>query len=263
MRKPCFKLGMASLASLLILDPVAPTPALGASSFSISATRFSLGAKVGGPDELQDTWTNRGYSKTGQNLTPGVVAVNRTRFSLGTLFRDPATGYCYIAADIHGNKNASVIDFYQTPSQYGKKALPSRLSKVGKVAKVGSTPEEIRRQLTEACGRGSVPPGESAKDWLAGKRGPSGTDEARPPLQRAQRPSVGGKARRERARPDSGFAGLLSQILASNSTDSQRARYSRRYDRNFIFANKVPGLRVRASGAKPAPSFRGRGFSAR
>jgi hypothetical protein len=138
-------------------------------------TEYSLGGAVGGPDEMQDQWTNKGYTSTGQNLTPGVVAVDESAgFPLGTIFKDPDTGYCYIAADRHGNGNPRVIDVYRPPSQYG--STPGFMSldvwKQGAGrSSVGATPEAIRAQLEEC---GEVPEGESAKDWLAGKSSGNG-----------------------------------------------------------------------------------------
>ncbi|NBN92049.1 MAG: hypothetical protein EBV43_05175, partial [Actinobacteria bacterium] len=37
----------------------------------LPVTFYSLGTKVGGPDEANDAWTNRGFSAKGQNLVPG------------------------------------------------------------------------------------------------------------------------------------------------------------------------------------------------
>jgi hypothetical protein len=149
------------------------------STVVVPTTGYSLGRNVGGTDEMQDKWTNRGYSSTGQNLTPGVVAVNTSQYPLGTIFRDPKTGYCYIAADKHGNSNAKVVDFYKTPLDYRSNPPASsttlEIMKSGAGAgSVGKTPEAIRAQLEQACGKGSVPPGESAKDFLAGKSASGG-----------------------------------------------------------------------------------------
>jgi hypothetical protein len=147
------------------------------SSVNVHTTGFSLGRSVGGTDEMQDKWTNRGYSASGQNLTPGVVAVNTSKYPLGTIFKDPQTGYCYIAADKHGNSDASVVDFYKTPLDYKANPQPDsmRLDIVRTGGRVSSTAEGIREQLKAACGENAAPPGESAKDFLAGKgaKGPS------------------------------------------------------------------------------------------
>lgn len=130
-------------------------------------TRYSLGAKVGGPDELEDKWTNRGYSSTGQNLTPGVVAVNDSKFPLGTIFKDEK-GNAYIAADRHGNKDAAVVDIYEPPSAYGKSKTQPKLEVVGKVSRkqIPGTVEGVRKLLSQY---GTVPPGESAVDWIKGR----------------------------------------------------------------------------------------------
>jgi hypothetical protein len=155
-------------ATLAISSACLSTGARAAGIYRV--TEYSLGGKVGGPDELQDKWTNLGYTSTGQNLTPGVVAINESAgLPLGTIFKDPDTGYCYIAADRHGNGDARVVDVYRTPSQYGSTPgfMNLEVWKRGSGrASVGASPEAIRAQLEE-CGK--VPEGESAKDWLAGK----------------------------------------------------------------------------------------------
>jgi 3D (Asp-Asp-Asp) domain-containing protein len=132
-------------------------------------TVYSLGRSVGGADETQDSWTNKGYSSTGQNLTPGVVAVNTSVYPLGTIFRDPNSGYVYIAADRHGNKDPSVVDFYLTPSQYGLTKGSTPLQVIGSVprSEIPSSANGIRSLLSQY---GSVPPGESATEWFSGNR---------------------------------------------------------------------------------------------
>ncbi len=150
------------------------------SAVVVPSTGYSLGRSVGGTDEMHDKYTNQGFSATGRNLTPGVVAVNTSRYQLGTIFRDPKTGYCYIAADKHGNSNAGVVDFYKTPRDYQESPPASstamEIVQRGAGARgVGKTPEAIRAQLEDACGKGSVPPGESAKDFLAGNKGGGGS----------------------------------------------------------------------------------------
>ncbi|GAT33298.1 hypothetical protein TSACC_21711 [Terrimicrobium sacchariphilum] len=132
----------------------------------VPSTYYTLGKSVGGTDETQDTWTNKGYSAKGENLTPGVVAVNTDKYPLGTIFRDPATGEAFIASDKHGNADPNVIDFYTPPSQYQAKKEDRTLQVVGKVAEkdIPKDAEGIRSLLAKY---GTVPPGESAKESLA------------------------------------------------------------------------------------------------
>lgn len=84
----------------------------------IPTTSYSTGSAVGGPDESQDRWTNRGYTSSGKNLTRGVVAVNPKIHPIGTVFRDKKTGEAFVAADKHGNVNPKVVDVYENPANY-------------------------------------------------------------------------------------------------------------------------------------------------
>jgi 3D (Asp-Asp-Asp) domain-containing protein len=115
---------------------------------SVPFTNYSKGKDAGGPDEMQDKWTNKGFSATGPNLTKGVVAVNPDVFPLGTVFRDPATNEVFIAADKHGNKDKNVVDFYQDPSEYTQSKGKRNLEVVANV-EPAKTPEGIRAQLDE------------------------------------------------------------------------------------------------------------------
>lgn len=99
------------------------------------STAYSFGKAVGGPDELQDKWTNKGYTSTGPNLVEGVVAVNTNKYPLGTIFKDSESGKVYVAADRHGNKDSSVIDFFQKPENYTGGKVNKRLSIIGAIPK--------------------------------------------------------------------------------------------------------------------------------
>jgi len=99
------------------------------------ATAYSFGKAVGGPDELQDKWTNKGYTSTGPNLVEGVVAVNTNKYPLGTIFKDAESGKVYVAADRHGNKDSRVIDFFQNPENYTGGKTNKRLSIIGSISK--------------------------------------------------------------------------------------------------------------------------------
>ena len=115
-------------------EPVMPTPT-SQNEIIAPSTAYSFGKAVGGPDELQDKWTNKGYTSTGKNLGEGVVAVNTERYPLGTIFKDLENGKVYVAADRHGNKNAAVIDFFQNPENYTGGKVNKRLSIIGAVPK--------------------------------------------------------------------------------------------------------------------------------
>jgi len=115
---------------------------------SVPTTNYSQGAAVGGPDEMQDKWTNQGFTATGKNLTKGVVAVNPEVFPLGTVFRDPSTNEVFIAADKHGNEDRTVIDIYKPPGEY-KQVKENRDFEIIGTVTPGKTPEEIRAQLEE------------------------------------------------------------------------------------------------------------------
>lgn len=114
----------------------------------VPTTSYSYGAAVGGPDEMQDKWTNRGYSATGKNLTEGVVAVNTSRYPLGTVFRDQDSGEVFIAADKHGNKNAEVVDFFRDPTNYQAQSGNRNLQVIGREQNVPNTSEGVRNVLS-------------------------------------------------------------------------------------------------------------------
>jgi 3D (Asp-Asp-Asp) domain-containing protein len=115
-----------------------------AGSLSIPTTSYSTGADVGGPDEMQDSWTNRGYTATGKNLSPGVVAVNPSVYPHGTVFKDPNTGEIMIAADTHGNKNPNVVDIFKDPSEYRSQNDTRNLQVVGNEdIPYGTTKEQL------------------------------------------------------------------------------------------------------------------------
>lgn len=124
----------------------APASAPAANSFKAQTTNYSLGKDAGGPDEMQDYWTNRGYSSTGKNLAPGVVAVNPKVFKHGTVFQDADSGEVFIAADSHGNADPKVIDIYQPPGEYKKDKRARNMRVIGFEENVGKSPEEIANQ---------------------------------------------------------------------------------------------------------------------
>jgi len=111
-----------------------PTPT-SQNEITAPATAYSFGKAVGGPDELQDKWTNKGYTSTGPNLVEGVVAVNTNKYPLGTIFKDSESGKVYVAADRHGNKDSSVIDFFQNPENYTGGKINKKLSIIGAIPK--------------------------------------------------------------------------------------------------------------------------------
>lgn len=96
-------------------------------------TFYSQGKDVGGPDELQDKWTNRGYTSTGPNLVEGVAAVNDSVYPLGTVFQDADTGEIFIAADRHGNRDKGVVDLYRSPENYTKSKQTRNLRVIAQI----------------------------------------------------------------------------------------------------------------------------------
>lgn len=135
--------------------------------FRVPTTNYSLGAAAGGPDEIQDKWTNKGYSSSGKNLTPGVVAVNEKAYKLGTVFQDADTGETFIAADRHGNKDPNVIDFYQDPKDYKQSKGARNLRVIGFEENIGKTPQEVQAQLQKWTNT-SITPG-AAKSTVTPK----------------------------------------------------------------------------------------------
>src|SRR5258705_8657215 len=137
------------LAPLARPQPVAtPTP----------TTYYSLGAAAGGPEESKDSWTNRGYTATGRNLPPGIAAVNTSQYPLGTIFKDTATGYVYLAADRHGNRDPRVVDLYVPPGDYQARREARSFEVVGQVPqdKIPKTPGGVQQLLSNY---GVVPEG--------------------------------------------------------------------------------------------------------
>lgn len=99
-------------------------------------TYYSTGGAVGGPDERQDKWTNRGYTSTGQNLSPGVVAVGSDSYPLGTILKDPDTGEVFIAADRSARKRS--IDIYEPPEDYSARTGSRNFNVIGREKVPGS-----------------------------------------------------------------------------------------------------------------------------
>jgi 3D (Asp-Asp-Asp) domain-containing protein len=128
------------------------------SVITVPSTNYSQGAAAGGPDEMQDKWTNQGFSSTGKNLTKGVVAVNESVFPIGTVFRDKDTGEVMIAADRHGNKDPKVVDVYQPPDEYKAEKKNRNLEVIGNV-KPATTVEGIQAQIAEFSGKPRVTAG--------------------------------------------------------------------------------------------------------
>lgn len=133
-------------------------------------TFYSLGKTIGGADETEDSWTNRGFSARGPNLTPGVAAVNEKAIPLGTILKDTATGNVFLAADKHGNRDPSVVDVYVPPDRYQNAKVERNFEVVGKIEvnAIPKTAAGVRELLSKY---GTVPEGESAADTLAKLRG--------------------------------------------------------------------------------------------
>ena len=108
-----------------------------------------IGSDVGGPDETNDNWTNRGYSSTGPNLTRGIAAVNPSVYPIGSVLRDVDSGELFLAADKHGNRDPNVVDLYVDPADYELKKETRNFALVGSVPEkqIPKTPEGIRSLL--------------------------------------------------------------------------------------------------------------------
>jgi 3D (Asp-Asp-Asp) domain-containing protein len=145
------------------IDNGLPKATPGAAPSPTPTTHYSISTKAGGTDEKHDKWTDAGKTATGDNLTPGVVAVNPEVYPYGTIFKDE-NGFAYIAADKHGNKDPNVVDFYQPPKAYGQ-PTPEKLAVVGKVpfSKIPKDADGIFELLKQY---GQVPAGESAAEFL-------------------------------------------------------------------------------------------------
>lgn len=134
-------------------------------------TVYSTGRDAGGRDEMQDSWTNKGYTATGENLSPGVVAVG-SRDQLGAVYQDQ-NGRSYIAADLHGNKNKSVVDIYQEGQSYNPNSVQGlQLRKVGQEKiPYGTTPAqlaEMRAKYERQAGLSNIFNGGGAADLATG-----------------------------------------------------------------------------------------------
>ena len=132
------------------------------SARAIPTTKYSKGGRFG-PDEMTDPWTEKGYTSSGPNLSPGVVAVNTSRYPLGTVFQDENTGKVYVAADRHGNVNKNVVDVFRTAGTYGS-GYKENLKVIGKMGKVPGT----REGLQEALSKYGTPPSASLRDTTSG-----------------------------------------------------------------------------------------------
>jgi hypothetical protein len=126
-------------------------------------------------DETTDSWTSKGYSSQGQNLTPGIIAVpqNNKFLPVGTVIRDTRTNYVYIVSDVHGNSNqGSTIDMYVDRSTYNVNNTVGNVNfeVLGRESTIGKSAEDVKAQLAKY---GTVPPGASAAEDLiaAGKGG--------------------------------------------------------------------------------------------
>ncbi len=151
------------------VPPLPPTTSPGVEGAKPSPTPvtfYSLGADVGGPDETQDKWTNKGFSSKGPNLTPGVAAVNEKKYPLGTVLKDTDSGMVFLATDRHGNEDPNVVDVYVAPENYKRAKVTRNFSVVGKVDNIPTTAEGVRSALAAF---GTVPEGPSAAESLGKK----------------------------------------------------------------------------------------------
>jgi hypothetical protein len=153
-------------------DPFANIPVLDESGQAVEAsnpvpvTTYSIPKQVGGADEMYDPNTARGIGSSDNELTPGVVAVNPSRYAIGTIFKNPETNQVFIAGDKHGNKNPDLIDIYRPPSQYSAQSGQLNMVPIGQIPanQVPKTAAGVRDLLSAY---GKVPEGESAYESLS------------------------------------------------------------------------------------------------
>lgn len=135
---------------------------------SIPTTSYSQGGAYG-PDEMTDPYTEQGYSSTGRNLSPGVVAVNPSVYPIGTVFKDP-NGKTFIAADKHGNKDPNVVDMYRLPQEYKAQSGNQQLRVVGQEKiPYGTTAAqlaEMRAKYEQQAGLSNIFNGGGANDLM-------------------------------------------------------------------------------------------------
>ncbi|MFZ4775130.1 MAG: hypothetical protein ACOYM3_07200 [Terrimicrobiaceae bacterium] len=142
---------------------------------TLPVTFYSLSKNVGGSDEAHDTWTDKGFSAKGQNLTPGIAAVNPKVIPHGSVLRDVASGHVFLASDSHGNEDSSVVDLYVPPEAYSQQKTEREFELVGKVDEVPTTAEGVREVLAKF---GTVPQGDSAAQSLERLTGNGGGESA-------------------------------------------------------------------------------------
>jgi len=136
----------------------------------VPTTSYSQGGAAG-PDEMTDRYTEQGYSSTGRNLSPGVVAVNPSVYPIGTVLQGP-DGKTYIAADKHGNKDPNVVDMYRLPQEYKAQSGNQQLRVVGQEKiPYGTTPAqlaEMRAKYERQAGLSNIFNGGGAADLATG-----------------------------------------------------------------------------------------------
>lgn len=136
----------------------------------VPTTSFTQGGRYG-PDEMTDPNTERGYTSTGRNLSPGVVATNPSVYPRGTVFQS-TDGKAYIAADTHGNANPNVVDIYRLPQEYKAQSGPQLLKVVGREnIPYGTTAEQLaalRAKYERQAGLSNIFSGGGAADLATG-----------------------------------------------------------------------------------------------
>ena len=136
----------------------------------VPTTSYSQGGTYG-PDEMTDPNTEQGYSSTGRNLSPGVVAVNPSVHPIGTVFQGQ-DGKTYIAADKHGNKDPNVVDMYRLPREYKAQSGNQQLRVVGQEKiPYGTTAEQLaqmRAKYERNAGLSNIFNGGGAADLATG-----------------------------------------------------------------------------------------------
>ena len=142
--------------------------------FTIKTTSYSSYG-----DTITDSNTAAGRSSTGQNLTPGILAVSadlESQFPIGTILENQ-NGEVFIVADRSGVSNS--LDRYYDKQSYNDSytSYGSSYSKIGYVSKVPNNEQGVRDLLSQY---GTPPSGnsynEDANGVASNAQRPSGSD---------------------------------------------------------------------------------------
>jgi hypothetical protein len=148
--------------------PATASPVSG-SSRTLTATKYSFGPSVGGPDTSgsDDTNTNKGIGAIGEQkiiLGPGAAASNE--YPLGTVLLNASTGEKMVVVDRPRSDIKGTVDVWQDPSLYNNAPTgPSDFQVVGNVD-TAKLSDNASLQAAIADLPGKIVAGESASYWL-------------------------------------------------------------------------------------------------